>query len=204
MDWSDSDSELITIYEFDIEHGVGQPLGSIPKLNYDGTAFSPDSSLFASATLEGVVHVYDTGTWTRKHSAPLYDRACGRICDKDGFRLQQLFAGRFLWRRQEYCQFGTLNPHEIVFSADNGVGPPKFTANGAFLVSGRPFSGVPDRFDILVWNQDSGSRIGKISGRESNLHPNSELMATIGPDSRVWIWNIKQDQLLVILPVPQP
>lgn len=202
LDWSDSDSELITIYEFDTEVGIGQPLGSIPKLNYDGTAFSPDSSLFASATLEGVVHVYDTGTWTRTHSAPLYEGACGQYAIRMAFDYKNSSLAAFCGV-DRVLSVWDLESNDIVFSADNGVGPPEFTVNGAFLVSGRPFSGVPERFDIMVWNQEQDHELARYPGQNPLLHPNSELMATIGPDSRVWIWNIKSKDLLVILPVPR-
>jgi len=151
LDWSDSDSELITIYEFDIEYGVGQPLGSIPKLNYDGTAFSPDSSLFASATLDGDVHVYDTRTWTRTYSRHLYDRPCGQYDLLMAFDNNSTSLAAFCGVDRQLSVWN-LASVEIVFSADNGVGAPKYTANGAFLVSGRSFSNVPERFDIMVWN----------------------------------------------------
>ena len=202
LDWSVSDSELIAIYGFDIEHGVNQPVGSIPKLNYDGTAFSPDGSLFASATLDGVVHIYDTGTWTRKHSAPLYDRACGQYAIRMAFDYSTSSLAAFCGVDRQLSVW-ELESDEIVFSADSGVGAPKFTANDAFLVSGRSFSNVPERFHILVWNLEQDHELTKYPGVNPELHPDGELMATIGPDSRVWIWNIKSKQLVVILPAPR-
>ena len=119
LDWSDSDSELITIYEFDIEHGVGQPLGSIPKLNYDGTAFSPDGSLFASATLDGDVHVYDTRTWTRRYSSPLYDGPCGEYAILMAFDYNMALLAAFCGVDRKLSVWD-LESDEIVFSAETG------------------------------------------------------------------------------------
>ncbi len=202
LDWSATETETKAVYAFDFDYGIGQTLGSIIKRNDVGTAFSPDSSLFALAAWEGTVHVYDTSTWTRRSSTSLYDGPCGEngILMAFGYNISSLAAFCGLNRQ---LSIWDLESNEIVFRTDDGAGKPKFTANDAFLVSGRSFSNVPERFHILVWNLEKDYALTRYPGVNPELHPNSELMATIGPDSRVWIWNIKSKELLVILPVPR-
>ncbi|MCY4018221.1 MAG: WD40 repeat domain-containing protein [Chloroflexi bacterium] len=202
LDWSATETKSYPINEFDIERGIGQPLGIITKRNDVGTVFSPDSSLFALATWEGDVQIYETKTWTMQSSASLYEDPCGEngILMAYSYNITSLATFCGLNGRLLVWNFET---NEIVFNTDNGAGEPKFTANDTFLVSGRSFSSVPEKFHILVWNREQDHELTRYPGVNPELHPNSELMAAIGPDGKVWIWNIKSKQLLVTLPVPR-
>ena len=78
--WSDYSAEGTTVYEFDIQRGLGQYLARLPG-RIESAAFSPDGSLFASA-IEGIigdqvtVQVYDTATWSLMRSIVTDSGAC--------------------------------------------------------------------------------------------------------------------------------
>ena len=201
--WTTSLTELETIYQFDIERGVGQPLGTTFTGNEVGALFSPDSSFFALATWEGEVQVYETDTWTMKNSISLHQSPCG----ESGVALA--FAHKQPWLAATCTWEGTLSVwdyqiNQLVFRDDSFLtGEPEFTLDDSFLITSRAYSDSPERFAISVWNIENDFDLVNYPGVSPQLHPSSEIMAAIGPDNKIWIWNIKQDQLLVILPVPQ-
>ena len=66
------------------------------------------------------------------------------------------------------------------------------------------YTGLTDDYTITAWDADNAFEMTIYPGLAPQLHPNGELMATISPDQRVALWNIKSKGLLMILPVPQP
>lgn len=204
LDWAPRDATII--YEFDAQQGgLGQTTGSIIPHNI-GTAFSPDSSFFTLATWEdrGVeVHVYETDTWTLKNSILLHQNRC--IYNGPSWAL----AHSHPWLASGCAANGTISiwnyeTNKLMFR-DNTfrTGFPEFTPDDAFLIASRRYSSsAPQHFSISVWNIREDFESFEYPGIDPQFHPNNEIMASIGPDSRVWIWNIKQNQLLVILPVP--
>ena len=207
FNWTTTTTEMDTVYEFDVEQEIGQQLGSIfsngisarPEV---GALFSPDSSFFALARWDGEVLVYETDTWTLKNSISLHRSPCG----EGGVSLA--FAHNHPWLAATCGWDGTLSvwnyeTNNLVFRDETFLtGVPRFTRDDAFLITSRS-SDSPEKFSISVWNTKKDFELTQYPGVTPRLHPNSEIMTSIGPDSRVWIWNIKQDQLLMILPVPR-
>ena len=202
FNWTRSLTEMDTIHEFDIEQGVGQLLGSISSGQEVGAVYSPDSSFFALATWEGEVQVYETDTWTLKNSISLHNSPCGEGGAKLAFAHNNswLAAGCGWDRTVSVWDYET---DELVFRTETFVGTPQFTLNDMFLIDSRYSSQYPERFDIEVWNIEKHFELITYPGVSPQLHPDSELMAAIGSDGNVWLWNIKQDRFLMILPVPQ-
>ena len=62
---------------------------------------------------------------------------------------------------------------------------------------------VSENLEIAVWNIKSNFEIAEYPGWVAAIHPNGELMVSIGPDGRLWIWNLQIETVLVILPVPK-
>ncbi len=213
LDWSSS--PLVAIYEFDLQQGQRQKIGSILTqreiLLHRETeaAFSPDSSLFALVTQEGEVQVYETATWTLKSLIPLHQGTCGVASSP------LAFAHNHPWLAVTCDAAGSplvwnYETNKPVFKPENfRAGSLEFTRDDMFLSIDLRRS---RESSILVWNIEkdfepirypAANPLLQVLEVGSQLHPNSELMAAIGPDDRVWIWNIKQEQLLVILPVPR-
>ena len=197
--WSDYSAEGTIVYEFDIQEGLGPQLARLPG-SVGSAAFSPDGSLFASA-IEGIigdrvtVQVYDTATWSLYKSF-LTDSG---VCDADvGWRFSHdntLLAFIYTCFTTRLSVWN-LKTEELMFSIETQPTGARFTRNNKFLVA----SGISG---ISVWNIENEFEFSKYPGSVARLHPNNEWMATIGPDGRVWIWNIESKQLLVILPIPQ-
>ena len=190
------------IYEFDIEQGLGQPLAHLARNSRTGV-FSSDGSLFAVVIEEFhiggevKVQVYETDTWTLKSSQPTSARGCEadirlRISHDNSF-LVFVYGCMF----SEWASVWNLATDELIFQTENHpYSPLAFTLDEEFML------GV-GKSGIAVWNTRNGFEFSEYPGKSPQLHPNGELMAAIGPDGRVWIWNIRQDKLLVILPVPR-
>ena len=202
VEWSDYFKNATVVYEFDIEQGLGQSLARLTSEGRTG-AFSPDGSLFAFA-VEGALigeeitlQVYETDTWTLKTSKPTGIRNC------DDNPTWGISHNNSLLVFVYDCMFDTtvailnVETGEFVFKDEHSEHFfPQFTLNDEFLVGKR-------RSGIAVWNIKNDLEFTEYPGVAPILHPNSELMATIGPDGNVWLWNIKSKQLLVILPTPQ-
>lgn len=190
------------IYEFDIDEGLGQPLARLSKNGRTGV-FSTDGSLFAVAIEEVSVgeavkvHIYETDTWTLKTS----QETSAHVCEAD-IRLRfshdnsvLLFVYECLF--DNWASVWSLATDELVFQAkDHPYSPVAFAVNGEFLL-GRGKSGN------AVWSIKKSFELTEYPGGAAALHADSDLMATIGPDGKVWIWNIKSKQLLIILPAPR-
>ncbi len=76
------------------------------------------------------------------------------------------------------------------------------TPDDGVLVAGL-LGRVSEYSEIIVWDAKDNFEMSVYPGTNPQVHPNGELMATTGPDGRVWIWNIKSKPLLAILPVPR-
>ena len=56
---------------------------------------------------------------------------------------------------------------------------------------------------IAVWNIKDNFELAEYPGGSAAIHPDGELMMSIGPDGRLWIWNLELNQLLMMLPAPR-
>ena len=98
----------------------------------------------------------------------------------------------------EYTWVWNLATDELVIDARNyGFTPELFSSDDRFMI-GRGEIG------IAVWNIESNFELAGYPNVLPPIHPDGELMAAIGPDGRLWIWNLNLKQLLMILPVPRP
>lgn len=197
--WSDSSTEGTTVYEFDIHHGLGKRLAPLPG-RIRSAAFSPDGTLFA-ASLEGTtgekvtLHVYDTTTWSLIRAI---ETGIG-ACDADvGWRFSQdnSYLAFTYTCFETWLLVWNLETEDQVITIETQATGARFTRNNKFLVA----AGVSG---ISVWNITDQLEFSEYPGGVARLHPNSKLMTAIGPDDRVWIWDIESKQLLVILPIPQ-
>ena len=199
--WS-GPSDNAHIYAFDIENGLGQPLANLTENGKTG-AFSPDGTLFAVVTADVFmtakvkVLVYETDTWALKTSKLTNASDCGarnrlRFSHNNSFLL---LVYKCLF--EEWTWVWNMATDEPVIEASNyPYIPASFTLNDKFMI-GSGESG------IAIWNIKNNFEITEYPGRAAAIHPNNELMVSIGPDGRVWVWNIKSKQLLVILPAPR-
>ncbi len=196
-------SEDTIVYDFDIEQGLSQPRARFTSYGQTG-AFSPDGSLFAFATnvLLGekvALRVYETSAWTLKIDKPTDMRNCNDIPAFDFSHDNSLLVFVYQCTYEEAVVILDVETGEFVLNLKNTEAfipafIPQFTRNDEFLVGSKGF-------EILVWNIEKDLELTEYRGEMPTLHPNSELMATIGPDGNVWLWNIKSRQLLMILPV---
>lgn len=198
FDWSGR--SMAAIYEFEVQQGLGQEKGNISRWRDTGAAFSPDSSLFALATSEDEVAVYRTDTWELSYRKTLPEGTCG------GSDVYLTFGHVNSWLVY-WCnwsgnlQIWDIETDELLFRTEANAMFLEFTLDNEMLVGS--YNGSPEYTTISVWNIKKDFELTEYPGQSPSLHPNGELMASIGPDSRIWIWNIKQDQPLVILPIPQ-
>jgi len=197
--WSDYSEGGTIVYEFNVHQGLGQQLARLPG-RIQSAAFSPDGSLFASA-IEGLIgervtiQVYETATWSPIRTIVT---DAGK-CDADvGWRFSHdnTYLAFVYTCFESRLSVWNLETEERIFSIETDPIGAGFARNNKFLVA----SGMAG---ISVWNIEDKFEFTEYPGSVPRLHPNNEWMATIGPDDRVWIWNIESKQLLVILPIPQ-
>ena len=200
--WSYGKSEIDTVHDFDITRGVGAARGEITS-GFDrevGAVFSADSALFALATLDGKLQVYETTSWTLVSERQFHDTPCG----EGGVSLA--IAHKHPWLAAE-CAWESLltvwdfERDEMIFrderySFGGGV---QFSSNDAYLLANRNIN-LPVGYNLAVWDIEDDFELTLYPGTSPRVHPNSELMVAIAHDSRIWIWNLKQNKLLVILP----
>ena len=209
INWSYISSESETIHDFDIERGVGEARGmvgtsvSATGVREVGAAFSADSSYFALATWDGRVQVFETDTWTLINEIELHQTPCG----ESGVSLA--FAHIRTWLAVECGWEGLLTVwdferDEMIFRDERYPfgGGVQFSLDDAYLLANRNISS-PEKYALAVWDVEEDFEMTLYPGTSPRVHPNSELMAVIGHDSRIWIWNLQQNKLLVILPAPQ-
>lgn len=197
--WSDYSEGGTIVYEYDIHQGLGRQLARLPGRT-ESAVFSPDGSLFA-VEIGGLIgekvkiQVYETAAWSQKRTIVTDVGTCeadvGWRFSHDNTYLafvHTCFETRiFVWN---------LSTEEVLLNSVIDQSFVRFTRNNKFLVA----AGMAG---ISVWNIEDKLEFTEYPGSVPRLHQNNELMATIGPDDRVWIWNIESKQLLVILPIPQ-
>ena len=202
--WSgpEEDGNQALIYEFDIQHGLGRANAYLTENGRTG-AFSPDGTLFAVVTEDAIIGgevnvlVYETDSWTLKTRKPTSTFSCGaqntlRFSHDNVFLLLV-----YRCMMDELISIWNLATDELVIEAVNDAySPAFFTLNNEFMIG----SGEPG---IAVWNIESNFEIAEYPGCCAAIHPDGELMASIGPDDRLWIWNLELNQLLMILPAPR-
>ncbi|MCY4071243.1 MAG: WD40 repeat domain-containing protein [Chloroflexi bacterium] len=199
--WS-GPSDNAHIYEFDIENGLEQPLASLTENGRTGV-FSPDGTLFAVITADVFmtgnvkVLVYETDTWALKTSKLTSVPDCGARNRLRFSYNNSLLLLVYKCLFEEWTWVWNLTTDVPVIEALNyAYTPASFTLNDRFMI-GSGESG------IAVWNIKSNFEITEYPGRAAAIYPNGEFMVSIGPDGRLWIWNLELKQLLIILPVPR-
>lgn len=199
--WS-GPSDNAHIYEFDIENGLGQPLANLTENGRTGV-FSPDGTLFAVVTEEvsiaGDVNVlvYETDSWALITSKLTSARGCGARNRLRFSHNNSLLLLVYKCLFEEWTWVWNLATDRLVIEAvDLPYSPASFTLNDEYMIGG-------GKSGIAVWNISNDFELTEYPGRAAAICPNSELMATIGTDGRLWIWNLKLKQLLVILPAPR-
>lgn len=202
--WSEPSYEggQTLIFEFDIENGLGQQLASL-GINGARSVFSPDGSLLAVATEEGSIGeavkilVYETETWNLRISALTGARICSADVGLRFSRDNSILLFTYSCLLDDWLSLWNLATDELVIEAqDAPFSPFSFSENSEYMLGDGDFG-------IAVWNIEKGFELTEYPGRQAAIHPNGEILASIGPDGRVWIWNIRSQQLLVILPAPR-
>ena len=204
LDWWNPDG--LQINEFDTQQGLGSPLGvvSVDASDVRGIAFSPDSSLFGLVIPDGEIKIYRTDSWELTyiqvlgeyscgnsdvtlafgHTNPwlifrCHSYGCGSQCEwYGGLVVLDFKTGAFLLIQNKAPSFGYITPDDGLLVGGN---------------SGR----------ISIWDTQNNFELSDYPGKNPQIHPNAELMVTIGPDGRVWLWNIRSKELLGVLPVPR-
>ena len=196
------DGNHALVYEFDIQNGLGQANAYLTDNGRTG-AFSPDGSLFAVITEDAIIAgevnvlVYETDSWTLKTRKPTSTFSCGaqntlRFSHDNAFLLLV-----YRCMMDELIMVWNLANDALVIEAVNyAYTPASFTSNSKLMVG----SGDPG---VVVWNIKRDFEIAAYPGRGAAIYPNGELMVSIGPDGRLWIWNLELRQLLMILPAPK-
>lgn len=202
--WSGPNTEenQALIYAFDIETGLGHANAFLTENGRTGV-FSPDGTLFAVLTEETIIGgevkllVYETDTWALITSKLANAHGCGaqntlRFSHDNSFLL---LVYRCLF--EEWISVWNIATDELVIEAVNyAYTPESFTLNNKFMI-GRGESG------IAVWNITNNFELAEYPGWSAAIHPDGELMVSIGPDGRLWIWNLELNQLLMVLPAPR-
>lgn len=203
INWKYAESERAFVHDFDIELGVGLARGKLTSAKEVGAAFSADSALFALATWDGKLQVFETDNWTLIRERQFHETPCG----EGGVSLA--IAHNRPWLAAECGWEGLLTVwdferDEMIFRDDRYSfgGGVQFSSNDAYLVANRNIN-LPVEYNLAVWDIEDDFELTLFPGTSPRVHPNSELMAAIGHDSRIWIWNLHQNKLLVILPAPQ-
>jgi len=196
------DGNNALIYEFDIENGLGHANAYLTENGRTG-AFSPDGSLFAVVTEDAIIGgevnvlVYETDSWTLETRKPTSTHSCGaqntlRFSHDNSFLL---LVYRCLF--EEWISVWNITTDELVIEAVNySYTPASFTSNNKYMI-GRGESG------IAVWNIKDNFELAEYPGASAAIHPDGELMVSIGPDGGLWIWNLDLKQHLMILPAPR-
>ena len=190
--WHADGDSAGTVYNFDPETGGLQARAQIDIGGNGGAAFSPDSSLFALSTRDGVVKLYETDNWTLKNSIKLGEHSCDEL-----FAFGFSHGGSLLamtCRRDYRLSVWDYESGELVAQARTYGYKPRFTRDDARLVLGTRYSGI----QVLNLRESMESTV--YPSANPLVHPNGELMLSIGPDGYVWIWNIALEQLQLILP----
>ena len=202
------------IFAFDIETGMGELIGTLefgvyPGYGDDrGELFHERRPLFATATHDCIVQIYDTRSWTVSKSWHDPDSDCeygiGAVDfghDKPWLAFSDLPGN---WQRCESLEEARLvvwdyDDDIVVFEAATHASNFRFTPDDRFIVASGCRAGYGDA-QISVWDSESDFAFRAYPGATPQLHPNSELMVTIGHDGQIWIWNLVLGTPMAILP----
>ena len=75
----------------------------------------------------------------------------------------------------------------------------RFTRDDRFIVASHCDAG-DEKAQISVWDTDNDFQLRDYPGSSPQLHPNSELLVTIGIDGNIWVWNLVEGTPAAILP----
>ena len=216
--WLSPDWKQIVVFEyvfdFDIETGTGGSNGALGSPGYSGfhdgldELFHEDGTLFATSTHDCIVQILETNSWTVSKTWEHPDSECEYgISAFDFSHSQPLLAFTDhptywqLCERLEQARLVVWNYEEdvVVFEAATYTSNSRFTQDDRFIVASKCDAGDDDA-QISVWDKENDFDFRTYPGSSPQLHPNSELMVTIGHDGNIWIWNISQYSLVAILP----
>ena len=202
------------IFEFDIEMGTGESIGTLdfgafPGYFDDrGELYHERKPLFATATHDCILQIYDTRSWTVVKSWMHPDSDCEYgISAVDFSRAKPWLAFTDHPKYWQWCESSEparlvvwdYEADALVFEAATYASHSRFTPDDRFIVAigCRDGNGEPQ---ISVWDTDNGFDFVAYPGANPQLHPDNETMITIGDDGNIWIWNLARRALAVILP----
>ena len=191
--WHGGPDRKSIIYEFDPETGLSSALAIIDARGEGQAAFSPDSSLFAMSRPGGEIELYETVSWTLKNSITIGDHSCDEQMSFGFSHSRSLLA--ITCRTDSRLAIWDYESGEVVFEVRTRGSGPRFTGDDTRVVVGTRYSA------IQVWTINESREMTVYPGGHAILHPDGELMITIGPDGYVWIWNINLERLQLILPM---
>lgn len=191
--WHAGPNRQSIIYGFDPETGLNSALAAIYAGGEGQAAFSPDSSLFAIAKSGGLIELYDTATWTLNNSIKIGGHNCDERMRFSFAKSRPLLA--LTCTTDDRLAIWDYESGEVILEVRTRGSGPRFTSDDMRVVVETRFSG------IQVWTVDVSREMTVYPGGYALLHPNSELMFTIGPDGYVWIWNLQLERLQLILPL---
>ena len=194
-----SHSDGLRIHEFDKAEGLGPRIATIPTAVRD-TAFNGDNSLFALVAREDEIHVYPTDTWDLSYVQLLNEYTChGKYAMLTFHQLSPWMA----CLGNERLSVWDIETGKLLFSDELDIFFSLISWDfGMLSADNRRYTG-PRGKEIVLWEANNAFSKSTFPGWYPQIHPDGEQMASIGPDGRVWLWNIKSKELLGVLPVPQ-
>lgn len=202
------------VFDFDFETGTGGLIGTLEFGAYPGYGddrgelFHERRPLFATATHDCIVQLYDTRSWTVSKSWDHPDSECEYgIGSVDFSRAKPWLAFTDHPKYWQWCEslkearLVVWNYQEdvLVFEAATHASNSRFTPDDRFIVASGCRAGDGDA-QISVWDTESDFAFRAYPGSSPQLHPNSELMVTIGHDGKIWIWNLALGTPVAVLP----
>lgn len=216
--WLRPDWKQIVVYDivsdFDIKSGTGPTVGTLDFGAYPGSSdgqgelFHDLKPLFVTATHDCIVQLYDTNTWAIYKTWHHPDSDCEYgISVIDFSRSKPWLAFTNHPTYWDFCdslkqaRLIVWNYEEdlVVFEAATFASSARFTRDDRFIVASRCDAG-DDKAQISVWDSENDFAFRTYSGSNPQLHPNSELMVSIGHDGNIWVWNLVHGTPVAILP----
>jgi len=87
----------------------------------------------------------------------------------------------------------------VVYETATYASRSRFTQDDRFIVASHCDAG-DEKALISVWDTEDKFSLRQYPGSSPQLHPDSELMVTIGIDSNIWVWNLVDGTPAAILP----
>ena len=193
LQWHAGPDRQSIVYGFDPETGLSPSLAAIDARGEGQAAFSPDSSLFAIVKSGGLIELHDTATWTLNNSVKIGGHNCDERMSFSFSKGRPLLA--LTCTTDDRLAIWDYEAGEVILEVRTRGSVPRFTRDDSRVVVETRFSG------IQVWTIEDSREMTVYPGGHALLHPNGELMITIGPDGYVWIWNISLKRVQLILPL---